>query len=1135
MIVDSNFNKWNINKLKRDGSRLNESSEGTTVVTSFNNSTIADMNSGGIDGHYLWGQYFDATKDIVGDIDIDGDVDYSGNIIYKGDQGTNLTGNVVGNQGVFKNVASDTIENSGQINTDGIQGSQGIFNYGNINHLTSQDINVNNLTVTGSAHFFELVIDQIKSVGGAVMITPADGFTIYKFNQVTGGIKLWFKAQESYNNSTRSIQNKWVVGDQALIQSFNKSTTGASSDVQNTYFWSLVTEVSSQPQAFSEDDSTVCHYIVLSTTTYDGSYYGIETGLDVVMCGHRQQSNETAGQAAERQTAIYISSYSGSSGAYDPDLIAPFYIQYTGINNFNLSSHRYSWYSSGSRTANVPQNKFQGSFLLTAGQTVEEYIDDYIHDAGFDMFTISTGSEYWFVHTESNYTISDTTQTWNTDFELMQNGGQWGANSISIYNVYGTTETLIGTVNATSSASSYPYSTTIPSSGITITQYTAAGNSWNIQLSGPNIFSGWYGDNTKTLRVKIDFDDADSNPDSRSFDISMVKQAKGEDGSATQIAMEEFFLVPVKEECNVDATGVMNFNAVYSLKKIDTDAQGHTVINTEYTIPNDFDVMYDDQYGIVSGGRATKSTNQFTIAQNPYVSDYFTRQNKPTTVRVYLVQNLSTIDKRAVPVQFLTSAVLQVKNDAITAAVADSKTYTDGEIQTVDNSISLVDAKADGISSTVSTLSTTVNTQGGTIASQGQAISTLQQTATGLDTRVTAIETDGASKTYVQSEINQAAGSIQLTVEEDIEGKLRRTGIDITTNKITLDSENTDFLGNINMLNPNQGMTLYDEGGVPRVCIYNNEVTGNENLWETIYDQKRETKTANTTQTFTHERIPLGLMLANGTLTIGKSAFLLLKDNNKRNITSGSVSWILYSGTTQVHSGTVASADISINDGYVIVNELFSNFTTNNTEYFITITVGYTSSASLNGELVSIASLYRGYVSNEVIQLIGTDGAIFKSGRNKQLTIGSNIEAKNGLSNVVMRNDGTFKRAVNYDSDQYSNQWMLGEISSTHPYRVVSTNYTATAEDCIIQIDSGPCTITLPTISTTTNNFCGKVYYITTQVASSAISGSKINLVSSSNIYANGTAISGNDYSLVNRYDLYTCVAFPCGWIILRG
>lgn len=809
MKVDTNYNKFNINKLSRNGQT--DAGEGATVYIGTSSANYeSEQNQGGIEGHYLWGQYFDATQDVSGDIDVDGDIKYSGNINFNGDQGSDLVGNVNGNQGIFQKVAAsnriDTnnlgVTNEAIINK--LTGNQGIItqltsNTANITALTSDNIHTHDLTVTGSAHFFELVIDQIKSIGGAIMLTPADGFTIYGISVYTSrnAIRLWFVAEEEYNSTTRAIQNKWQIGDQALIQSFNKSVTGTSTDVSNTYWWSVVTSVSTTPE---EHNGVLCHYIECSMTECDGSYYGIQTGLDVVMCGHRKQSYETEAEAAERQTAIYISAYSGSSGAYDPVLLAPFYIQYTGVNNFNLSNHRHSWFSSGTRNNTIPQNRFQGVFVLSSGDTIEEYVDESIHNAGFDMFNIDVAKVNWFVQTNENYVIDASlqAQSFNTDFELMNNGGQWNASSVEIYKVFGTTETLAGSVNKVTTGT-FPYTTSISSIGATFTQYDASGHKWNIKLDGPTCFSTWYGYDNYVYRIKMVFDDRNGNSQSRYFDINLIKQAKGEDGSATAVAMEEFFLVPTNELATVDATGAMVFNAAYSLKRIYTDSQGNTITNLNYTIPNDFSVIYDDNAGVMQGAYATKSGNNFVINVSPYVSDYITRQNKPTIIRVYLVKGSSTnIDKRVVPVQFNTSAVFTVKQDAITAAVTGSQSYTDNSLISLNNRMSSVEQTANGVQVQVAGFQTTIDEQQGIITQQQQDITNLQIGAQGLTSRVSSLEDTGVSQSQITSIIEQTSRNVSLGVQSNIEGELQTAGINITTGEVGIQASKFSVYDNGN-------------------------------------------------------------------------------------------------------------------------------------------------------------------------------------------------------------------------------------------------------------------------------------------------------------------------------------------------
>ena len=216
MVVDNLFNKWNINKLPRQKGA--QGNYGGAVYVGRDNQNV--INNTGIQGHYLWGNYFDATQDINGDINTQGDVNFYGNLNYQGvyDPNDDLHGNLYIGR---------------------VEGTQGHFKYLNADILKATEAYIKNLTVTGSAHFFELIIDKIRSVGGAIMLTPADGFELWGFNVTGSGgryVYLWWVANDGKNGKT----NMWEVGDQALCMSFNDAKVGTSSNVSNKYWWAKV-------------------------------------------------------------------------------------------------------------------------------------------------------------------------------------------------------------------------------------------------------------------------------------------------------------------------------------------------------------------------------------------------------------------------------------------------------------------------------------------------------------------------------------------------------------------------------------------------------------------------------------------------------------------------------------------------------------------------------------------------------------------------------------------------------------------------------------------------------------------------------------------------------------------------------
>jgi len=249
---------------------------------------------------------------------------------------------------------SSNIYNQGNLRNDGdIYSVGGITADGDI--TCGDTVKTKNLEVTGSAHFFELVIDKVKAMGGAVLITPADGFDVDLAEKTADGYILCWRCDDG-NGKQRD--NMWKVGDQALCMSFNQAKVGGDGahDVHNKYYWALVTGVSDKAIPI-EIDGVKYHYIAISSTDCDGTV-NPEVGDSIVMLGYRGTDD------AARQSAIYISAYS----SLDSGLTAPLLAQYRGINDFNLASHRKSYFDAkGSRLV--------GDFETSSGQTMEEYVD----------------------------------------------------------------------------------------------------------------------------------------------------------------------------------------------------------------------------------------------------------------------------------------------------------------------------------------------------------------------------------------------------------------------------------------------------------------------------------------------------------------------------------------------------------------------------------------------------------------------------------------------------------------------------------------------------------------------------------------------------------------------------------------
>jgi len=319
-------------------------------------------------------------------------------------KGINVTGSSVFNGGVFFNDTAefygdihaesevtiidndlvvsggDVNVNNGDVNVDKgdviITGTDNKIKApkGEIDDLTAQKIYVDNL-VAKVAHFFELSIDEIKSVGGQIILTDANATIDIVETLDNGNFKCYFKATDG----ERKISQQFSANDQVVCATFD-AATGTSYNVSNKFYWRLVTEVS---QAVTKIDGEDYHYIVLSNTDKDSDTTSVpEAGDKIAQLGNRTNTS--------RQAAIILAAY--NSEFLDSGISAPSIVQYNGINDYNLSTHRMNVISRG-------LNSFKGQFSIVANGT-ETDINTAIDNAA---------AEQW---NDNHPYINQTTGTW---------------------------------------------------------------------------------------------------------------------------------------------------------------------------------------------------------------------------------------------------------------------------------------------------------------------------------------------------------------------------------------------------------------------------------------------------------------------------------------------------------------------------------------------------------------------------------------------------------------------------------------------------------------------------------------------------------------------------------------------------
>ena len=257
-----------------------------------------------------------------------------------------------------------------------------ISNTGNITNLTSDDATIETLSgttlnytdgtfetleVTKAAHFWQLIIDEVKSTQGQIIITAANA-KLDLVEQSQNGFKCYWKNTDG----DKTIYNQFELNDLVLCQTFNLDDATGTHQT-NKFYWSKVIGVGTETKGgnlvqLSPDDprydpngddfdnmvvedAETYNYIVLSTNDYDTRSNAVpEVGDEIVQLGNKTNT--------DRQAAIIISAYRNTY--LDTAIIAPSIVQYDGINSYSLSNHRLNVISKG-------LNQFKGNFQTTAG------------------------------------------------------------------------------------------------------------------------------------------------------------------------------------------------------------------------------------------------------------------------------------------------------------------------------------------------------------------------------------------------------------------------------------------------------------------------------------------------------------------------------------------------------------------------------------------------------------------------------------------------------------------------------------------------------------------------------------------------------------------------------------------------
>lgn len=193
-------------------------------------------------------------------------------------------------------------------------------------------LTISDLIVWGRMVINTLEIRKKYAIGGNVYLSGASSKIqhVEKVYSEDGETVVGYKCYILKDDGTMATQNNWVVGDQALCQTFDIEE-GVYQNVSNQYYWRLVTQVSEENVAITEKytdkdgneqirelyEGQKFAWVVLSKDDCDTNSGIPASGDTIVLDGHRLTENEDT-DYTERTNVLMLE----ATGSGSPRIIA---------------------------------------------------------------------------------------------------------------------------------------------------------------------------------------------------------------------------------------------------------------------------------------------------------------------------------------------------------------------------------------------------------------------------------------------------------------------------------------------------------------------------------------------------------------------------------------------------------------------------------------------------------------------------------------------------------------------------------------------------------------------------------------------------------------------------------------------
>ena len=271
---------------------------------------------------------------------------------------------------------------------NGIENNGNFRNKGDITN--SGNIHTNNLTVTGKATFFELEIQKAKAAGG-MSVNSAGSFHIDAVEETVDGFVCYQRAEKDGVMLLQTCEPK----DQMMCSNGMNSlplqgrgdhtNDGKPHAIGNHYYWRLATKAPKEVVTHVIDGKEEkCLKLVLSKTDRhklkNESPQDIgdipKVGDDLVQIGNRDNK--------ERQSVMMSCAYN----SFDPELKPSYWAHYMGVNDYDISKHRYTWFAANG-------SQVTGNFKVQSDNGGLVSIEDYMNGLTTNTYKlVMSGSQF---------------------------------------------------------------------------------------------------------------------------------------------------------------------------------------------------------------------------------------------------------------------------------------------------------------------------------------------------------------------------------------------------------------------------------------------------------------------------------------------------------------------------------------------------------------------------------------------------------------------------------------------------------------------------------------------------------------------------------------------------------------------